>query len=104
MSDDQEQWRQRITPLAERAFALAVSRWQRTAPLERDELAEAQQGQAALRQIADELRARYPGGGHPFAALISEALLDYKYAIDAPPATSLRLHHYIESQSGSRAT
>ena len=95
-SDSIESWSDKIKPLADRAFELAVARWERDAPLDEAAIAEARQKQAELRGLAKELKENHPHIYKRFSDLISEALLDYKYALNAPPATSLRLHHYIE--------
>ncbi len=93
-----EEWRLRLTPLEKQAFELAVSRWQRGAPLEGETLAETLRLQQELRALTQELRGRHPKIHGALAPIISEALLDFNYALKAPPALSLRLHHYLEAQ------
>lgn len=95
---DEEAWRQKIESLSDRAFELAVARWQSGEPLDEATTAETRQLQSELRELAQELSEDHPDVYQTFSSTISEALLDFKYALDAPPATSLRLHHYIESQ------
>lgn len=95
---NKEYWNERIEPLAQRAFELAVARWESGAPLDETRMAEIREKQAELRELARELKDDHPDIYRGFSDLISEALLDYKYALNAPPATSLRLHHYIEAQ------
>jgi hypothetical protein len=99
MSDRQEQLRTKIRTLEQAAFELAVARWQYGAPLPETDLANARLLQAELRELVAEVRQHYPKLHASLSDMVSEAMLDFKYAINAPPATSLRLHHYIESQS-----
>jgi hypothetical protein len=102
MIDQTDETRQKIQRLSQRAFQLAVARWQRRAPLDEDELIEAQRLQVELRALAAEVREHQPKLHAALSDAISEGLLDLKYAISTPRATSLRLHHYIESQPGTR--
>ena len=94
---EKEKWRQKIEPASGRAFELARERWHRNAPLDEKEIAEARRLQEQLLQFAEELR-KQPSLHREFTSQISEGLLDTEYAISARDATSLRLHHYIESR------
>jgi hypothetical protein len=95
-----EKWRLRLTPLERQAFELAVRRWQLGAPLAGETLAETLRLQQELRALAQELRDRHPKVYRVLAPVISEALLDFNYALKVPPAVSLRFHHYLEAQEG----
>lgn len=95
---EKQTWRQKIEPVSGRAFELARERWQRNAPLDEKEIAEANRLREQLLAFAEELTRR-PALHREMASQISEGLLDTAYAISAPPATSLRLHHFIESRA-----
>lgn len=87
-----------VETLSKQAFDFAVARWQKGSALAESELDQVRQLQTQLRQLAEQLRREQPKLYTSVSDTISEGLLDCKYALSAPPATSLRLHHYIESQ------
>jgi hypothetical protein len=99
MKKDKAGLRQRIKELSQQAYEYAVARAQKNAPLDDEVLRELLPLQEELRRIAGDLRERDPKMHAEVANAISEGLLDFNYAIDAPPLTSIRLHHYLESQS-----
>lgn len=90
-------WKARLSPLDERAFDLAIERWRTAAPLEPAKRTEAERAQKELREIARELRASRPAIYDRLSDSISEALLDVKYALTAPPGVSLRMNQYMDS-------
>ncbi len=94
---DVDAWKARIAPIDERAFELAIERWQTGAPLESSMRAEAERAQKELREIARELRASRRAIYDRLSDTISEALLDLKYALTAPPGVSLRLNQYMDT-------
>lgn len=94
---DREAWRQKIEPISEQAFELAVRRWEDKTPPDEVVEVEIRSLQDELRFLADELRRDHPRLYRDFSSTVSEALLDFNYALHTPPATSLRLHHHIES-------
>ena len=87
-----------VETISKRAFDFAVARWQKGSALTESEQEQVRQLQTQLRQLAEQLRRDQPKLYPPVSDTVSEGLLDLKYALDAPPATSLRLHQYIESQ------
>lgn len=98
MADQSQDVRMTVETLSKRAFDLAVVRWQKGSALAESEQDQVRQLQTQLRQLAEQLRHDQPKLYSSVSDTISEGLLDLKYALNAPPATSLRLHHYIESQ------
>ena len=99
MTDQTADMRQTVETISKRAFDLAKARWHAGAALAENDQASARELQSQLRQLADQLRHDQPKLYRSISDTISEGLLDLKYALNAPPATSLRLHHYIESQT-----
>ena len=85
--------------LSKQAFDFAVARWQKGSALDEGQLEQVRQLQVQLRQLAEQLRHEQPKLDASVSDTISEGLLDLKYALTAPLATSLRLHHYIDSQT-----
>src|SRR5512143_983466 len=99
MTDKSQDARKMVETISKQAFALAVARWQKGSALAENDLDQARQLQTQLRQLTDQLRREQPKLHTSVSDTISEGLLDLKYALNAPPATSLRLQHYIESQT-----
>ena len=98
MASQTQDARAMVAMLSKQAFDFAVARWQKGSALTESELDQVRQLQTQLRQLAEQLRRDQPKLYASVSDTISEGLLDLKYALNAPPATSLRLHHYIESQ------
>ena len=99
MTDKSPDARKMVETISKQAFALAQARWQKGSALAENDLDQVRQLQSRLRQLADQLRHDQPKLYTSVSDTISESLLDLKYALNAPPATSLRLQHYIESQT-----
>ena len=98
MENDKAGLRQRIKQLSQQAYEYAVARSQKNAPLDDEALGRLLPLQEELRRIASDLREGDPKMHEEVANAISEGLLDFNYAINAPPITSTRLHHYLESE------
>jgi hypothetical protein len=99
MASQSQDVRIAVETLSKQSFGFAVARWQKGSALAESELDQVRQLQAQLRQLAEQLRRDQPKFYTSVSDTISESLLDLKYALNAPPATSLRLHQYIESQA-----
>jgi hypothetical protein len=98
MATDKDTLRESVEALSKTAFDQAVVRWQRKTPFAEDMVSELRRLKEELRHLAIDLRQTHPDLHRTLSNTISEALLDFKYAIDAPLGTSIRLHHYIERQ------
>jgi hypothetical protein len=98
METEKARVRQRIKQLSRQAYEYAVARFQKNAPLDEEDLRELIRLQEELRKIGSDLRASDPKMHEEVSDAISEGLLDFNYAVDAPPITSMRLHHYLESE------
>src|SRR5678815_3317019 len=98
MESEKARLRQRVKQLSRQAYEYAVARFKRNAPLDDEALRQLLPLQEELRKIASDLRASDPRMHEEVANAISEGLLDFNYAINAPPMTSMRLHHFLESE------
>lgn len=99
MTDQTPDMQRNVETISKQAFALAVARWHSGVALAESDQARARELQAQLRELAGQLRHDQPKLYTSVSDTISEGLLDLKYALNAPPATSLRLQQYIESQT-----
>ena len=102
MADDSATWQQKIKELSRQAYEYAVARFQKGSPLDDDTLQQVVQLQDELRRIAAQLRENDPQLHRECQNAISEGLLDFNYAINAAPATSLRLNQYLESEEARK--
>lgn len=101
MANDSATWRQKIKELSRQAYQYAVARSQKKEPLDDDTLQQVVRLQDELRSLATQLRQSDPQLHRECGNAISEGLLDFNYAINATPATSLRLNQYLESEEAS---
>jgi hypothetical protein len=98
MENDKASLRQRTKELSRQAYEFAVARFQKNAPLDDETFGQVVALQTELRTIASDLRENDPKMHEELANTISEGLLDFNYALNATPITSMRLHHYLESE------
>ena len=102
MANDSVTWRQKIKELSRQAYEYAVARFQKGRALDDDTLQQVVQLQDELRSLAAQLRENDPQLHRECGNAISEGLLDFNYAINATPATSLRLNQYLENEEARK--
>lgn len=93
-----------IKEIDRKAYELAVSCYTKEKPLEQLQPEAAELHQRLL-EIAKELKETVPEIYREYSKVISESLLDLKYAVAGKKGVSLRLYHFIRaSMKGKRGT
>lgn len=100
-NDDLSTLRDQVKELDKTAFTLAKERWN-DGTLTKQRQAEAEEAQAELRRVARTLRSNHEGAYESMSETISEALLDFKFAINGVKGVSLRMNQFMDEHAGRR--